>query len=418
MKSRNNNINNDYDSDPTAFFDAVGGNNQEWKEFLKKLSQNHIKRQNSRMGKDMVKQAYEITRDFQLENPIKLDPKSATFEQVGFHAERWQRLSKSTIEHRLRCARRMSKHPVYPIDFNNPNYTQFIAYMDYRERKENASGYALMNDLRAMELFLRAYAIDLRNWYYKLPTLPRHKKRVIPYPEIVHNLFHYQYSSDPYENALYQYIMFHNFFIGWRVPSEPCIMTVNDVDIDNKGRGTITITETKKRNSKRTIIPEKSILSAPTYKSFKNWIDHWRPKVENQYSENALYLQPNGKPFTVRYLGKKLNENGKRVWKSYQPYVSRHWCAIALLIRTKLETKRWDTRRVQMFLGHDRQKTTDSYIEFAEEYYRQNPKDWFFHALRLHKRHIGGKHEKIKRRPFLALLTNFSPVGLYGLGGI
>jgi len=79
----------------------------------------------------------------------------------------------------------------------------------------------------------------------------------------------------------------------------------------------------------------------------------------------------------------KLSEKGKELWKPYQPYVSRHWCAISLLIRTKIETKNWDTRRVQMYLGHDKQKTTDSYIEFAEEYYQQEPKDWFSHALKL-----------------------------------
>jgi hypothetical protein len=322
-------------------------------------------------GKDMVELAYEINNNYQLENPIKLDPKTATFEKVGSHAKRWQRLSLSTIEHRLRCTRRMSKHPVFPVDFNNLNYDQFIAYMNYREIDEKASGYALMNDLRTMQMFLRAYHFDMSTWFYKLPTLLRHKRRIIPYPEPVYKLINYQYCSDPYENALYQYMMFHNFFVGWRVPSEPFVMTVNDVDIDCKGRGTITITETKKQDSKRTIIPDKSILSARTCKSFKNWIDYWRPRVENQYSGDALYLQPNGKPFTVRYLGKRLSEEGKKVWKPYQPYVSRHWCAIALLIRNKQETKLWDTRRIQMFLGHDKQKTTDCYIEFAEEYYRQ-----------------------------------------------
>ncbi len=321
---------------------------------------------------------------YQFENPIKLKPNTATFEKVAFHAERWQRLSKSSIDHRLRCARRMSGHLVYPINFNEPSYEQFIAYMDYRERLEGATAYALMNDLRAMQMFLRAYDIDQRTWFYKLPVMPRHKKRKVPFPETVHELFNHKYSKEPYENALYQYMMFHNFFIGWRVPSEPCEITINDIDIDNKGRGSIIITETKKRYSKRIILPEKYVLSAPTYKSFKNWIDNWRPKVENQYSGDALYLQPNGKPFTVRYLGKKLSENGKKVWPHYQPYVSRHWCAIALLIRTKLETKTWDTRRVQKYLGHEKSSTTDTYIEFAEEYYGQFPKDWFLHALRKH----------------------------------
>lgn len=413
-----NHINDDYNADPTAFNGAVGGNYREWKEILENVSLYAKKKFPMLDGKDMVKLAYEITKNYQLKNPIKLDSKTATFEQIGFHAERWQRLSKSTIEHRLRCARRMAKHSVFPIDFNNLNYDQFIAYMDYRETKEKSSGYALMNDLRTIQMFLRAYHFDLNTWFYKLPTLPRHKRRIIPYPETVYQLINYQYSNESYENALYQYLMFHNFFIGWRVPSEPCAMTINDVVIDNKGRGSITITETKKQRSKRTVIPDKSILSAKTCKSFKNWVDYWRPRVENQYSGDALYLQPNGKPFSVRYLGKQLSEKGKQVWSSYQPYVSRHWCAIALLIRTKIESKHWDTRRVQMYLGHDKQKTTDTYIEFAEEYYRQEPNDWFFHALRLHKNDVGGKHEKIKRRPFLALLTEFPPRAMDGLDGI
>ncbi len=370
------------------------------------------------MGKEKVKQENDLIRHYQLENPIELDPKTATFENIAFHAKRWQRLSQSTIEHRLRCARRMQKHPVYPIDFNNPNYQQFIAYMDYRERYEGAEAYALMNDLRTMKMFLRAYNIDERKWYYKLPTPPKHKKKVIPFPETVHELVHHKYSKDHYENALYQYLMFHNFFIGWRVPSEPCVMTTDNINIDEIGRGTITITETKKRKSQRTIIPEKTILSAPTYKSFKNWIDHWRPKVENQYSGNALYLQPNGKPFTVRYLGKKLSENGKKIWSPYQPYVSRHWCAISLLIRTKIETKHWDTRRVQRYLGHERPQTTDTYIQFAEEYYRQEPKDWFNHALRQNSKKAGGKHGNAKRQGFSALLNKIPSRNGYGLVGI
>ena len=87
--------------------------------------------------------------------------------------------------------------------------------------------------------------------------------------------------------------------IGWRTPSEICEMTVNDVIIDSKGRGSITITETKKRRSQRTILPENFILSSQSHKSIKNWIDHWRSKVENQYSGDSLYLQPSGKPLTV-----------------------------------------------------------------------------------------------------------------------
>lgn len=39
---------------------------------------------------------------------------------------------------------------------------------------------------------------------------------------------------------------------------------------------------------------------------------------------------------------------------------------------------------MQKYLGHEKPSTTDTYIEFAKEYYRQEPKDWFLHALRKH----------------------------------
>jgi site-specific recombinase XerD len=419
VKLSNNYFNNKCDYIPATSGEVSGGNSKKWNEFVESICQ-YVRQNFPKLdGKDMVKLVYDLINNYQLENPIKLDPNNASFKQVGLHAERWQRLSQSTIDHRLRCARRMARHPIFPIDFNELSYKQFIAYMEYRERKENASPYALMNDLRTMQMFLRAYHIDVDAWFYKLPRLPKHKRRIIPFPETVHKLINHRYSIAPYENALYQYLMFHNFFIGWRVPSEPSIMKVDDVNIDTKGRGTITITETKKSCSKRTIIPDKTILSAPTYKSFKNWIDHWRPKVENQYSGNYLYLRPSGKPFSVRYLGKELSVRGKQVWQPFQPYVSRHWCAISLLIRTKRESKVWETRRVQMFLGHDKQKTTDGYIEFAEEYYRQEPVDWFYHALRLHQKNdVGGQCEKTKRRDFKAPLTKIPPRNGYGLSGI
>jgi hypothetical protein len=33
-------------------------------------------------------------------------------------------------------------------------------------------------------------------------------------------------------------------------------------------------------------------------KILKNWIDHWRPKYINQYSDDYLFINPdNGKPF-------------------------------------------------------------------------------------------------------------------------
>ena len=315
---------------------------------------------------------------------IFVDPKNFNdleelFEAVKEFAKRWLRLSESTIEHRMRYARFMANHPVFPINFRNLNYDQFLAHMRFREEVEKANHDALKHEVKTIKMFLKAYGMDDRLWFYKLPPKAKTTKRIIPLPQIVYKLINSKYSADPYENALYQYLFAHSFWIGWRVPSEIVNMKVSDVDIEN---GCIYITETKKHKSIRQIYPDKVIMDGKTRKSFKNWIDHWRPKVENQYSGDALYLQPSGKPFTVRHLGHKLSEHGKKVWQHYQPYTSRHWNAIAMLIRTKLETGAFEVYTVKNWLGHEKITTTESYIRYAQQFYRLAPYDWIKATLK------------------------------------
>lgn len=125
-----NDINNDYDSDPTANidFDAVGGKSEKWK-IIEKIGQN-VKHSNPKEWEEKVKQAYEIKKYFESQNPIMIDPHNfdslpELFNAVEHHAQKWQRLQESTINHRLRYARRMLIHPVFPIDFFNLTYEQF-----------------------------------------------------------------------------------------------------------------------------------------------------------------------------------------------------------------------------------------------------------------------------------------------------
>ena len=329
-----------------------------------------------------------IKKQNRLECPIKLNPKEASFNEIAIHAVLRQRLSESTVVKNLRYARFMEIHPV-PVDFRNPSYENFIRHTDYREQVEHAGFGALKAEWQAMRMFLRAYGIPA--WDYKLPYAPRPHKRILPFPDVVNKFFHYEYSKDPYENTLYQYLFFHSFMIGWRVPSEIIEMTVDDVIIDSSGRGCITITETKKHRQKRTILPEKSIMSSRVHKSFKNWIEVWRPKVENQYSGNSLYLQPSGKPFEINHFRGKISRFGKKIWQPFQPYDMRHWCAIARLIKTKRETKIFDVLTVRNWLGHTDIKTTQNYINHADMYYNQAPVDWIANAIKPQK---GGDKKK------------------------
>ena len=114
----------------------------------------------------------------------------------------------------------------------------------------------------------------------------------------------------------------------------------------------------------------------------KNYIDHWRPKVENQQSGDALFLRPDGRPFSDTYLRNKMSKYGKQIWSHFRPYDMRHWCAVARLIRNKVELKYFDVYQVKNWLGHDKMGTTEDYIKYAEQYYRTYPVDWISHAIR------------------------------------
>jgi len=402
----------------------AGGKREKWREFPnlgKWLPKEQIKEEQikelfpHRVGEEMGGLEYELKRFNRLNCPIRLNPQEATFDDIALHALLRQRLSVGTVEKNLRYARFMEKH-VVSVDFRNPSYENFLRHMDYREQIEGATPNALKHEWDTMRMFLRAYGIP--RWEYKLPSIPHSHKRMLPYPEMVNRFFNHQYSKDPYENALYQYIFFHSFLIGWRVPSEIVSMRVSDIVLDGD-KGYIVITETKKHRSQRTLIPERAIMISKVHKSFKNWLDHWRPKVENQYSGDALYLWPNGKPVTVRKLGQKLSKHGKEIWQYFQPYDMRHWCAVARLIKTKVETGNFDTYTVKNWLGHERITTTENYIRYAEQYYNQLPEDWIALALKP-KKGVGKRgikkliKEKTNRTHFSGLLTNFSPVGVDG----
>lgn len=366
-----------------------GGINQEWKiieiEDVSKISVEQFYPDGITMEDylDVILQKFN-----RIDFPITLNPKTASFNDIAIHALLRQRLAKGTIMRNMRYARFMEKH-ICPINFRKPTYENFIRHMDYREQfdfKDGRGHGALRHEWQTMKMFLKAYGIP--KWDYKPPTVPTYKVIPIPFPEQVHKMINLKYSKDSYENALIQYILCHNFIVGWRPPSEPAIMKVSDVKIDDCNRGYLKITEPKKRYSTRNITPEE-IMSNKRRKSFKNWIDAWRPKVENQYSEDYLYLKPNGKPFTSETLRMLLNRKAspliKTVFPEYYNYTSRHFCAIARLIRTKIETKHYDAYDVRDWLGHTKIETTMNYLKDAKHYYQLAPYDWINRAIKAKK---------------------------------
>ena len=362
--------------------DTHFGDNQEWKEIIRKICHRH---NNQVPRRDMMVgvEEYDLKRLPRTSFPLHCK-KGATFSEIGLHGLIRQRMKPNTVEKHLRYARFMETHEI-PVNFKEPTFENFMRHMDYRE--QTGVGYAaLRHEWDAMKMFLEAYGMLYgkgTNWHYKPPSKKnKSKPRILPPPQIVHKFMHTKYSTDPYENALYQYIFSLGFLIGWRVPSEITAMTTDDIIINPDGTGTIIITEKKKDNNQRTINPRNQILTSKQQKSFYNWIMYWRPKVAKEISGNALFLWPSGKPVTTRRLGHKLSEHGKKIWPYFQPYDMRRWCAVARLIETKVETGSYDEYEVYDWLGHTEIQTTMGYVKEAKKYYRQHPYNWIQRVLR------------------------------------
>ena len=369
------------------------------KEKNTKKSKNKLTQQSTQMKMEDYLTTYQqnISR---IDLPITLNPQHASFTDVAIHALLRQRIAKGTIIRNMRYARFMENHAC-PINFRKPTYKNFIQHMDYREQIDfkNGGGHgALKHEWQTMKMFLHAYGIP--QWTYKPPSAPTYTTIPIPFPEQVNQILHLHYSDDAYENALIQYILCHNFIIGWRPPSEPTTIKITDIKIDNYNRGYIKITEPKKHYSTRYLTPLE-IMTNKRRKSFKNWIDCWRPKVANQHSQDYLYLKPNGKPFTPEtlrmYLNRKAQPQIKTIFPEYYNYTSRHFCAIARLIRTKIQTHHYDAYEVRDWLGHTKIETTMNYLKDAKHYYQLAPYDWIHRALKITKHQ--NKNHKENQKP-------------------
>jgi len=341
--------------------------------------------------------------------PRKVNPKDhQTVDELLSAVRFWwlkrYRKADSTWRKYRGALKRMAEHPIFPVDLFDPNPDQVVAQLDYiedsytknrdiREGKEDEGIFAVLNTYNAIKALMRSYGrIDeVGKWNYTPPKRPDPKPRLIPSPETVYKLMHFnEYSKDPYENALFQYIFTLSYFVGWRMPSEPAIFKVSDINLES---GIITFYQPKVK-CYRTVALEKELVDYGNRKSLKNWLDHWRPKVENSKSGEYVFLEPSGRPFTKKYLRKRLNFMGDKVWKNYYPYSARHWCATARLIGYKVKTGVFATREVQDFMQHRRLKETEGYTREAKIWYKAAKYDWIKALLKFHY-----KNKKIIEQP-------------------
>ena len=381
-----NSIKDSNDLRSTKSFDLGGGQKEKCKKILKDVGRN-IESILPESGIKMEELQSLLNNVKRTDVPYFLDPKTATFNDVAIHAHVHQELGVSTIEKHLRYARMMETH-VCPINFRDPTPEDFLRHMDYRIEHEDASPNALYHEKKAILMFLKAFRLYTEDWdkYVKTPRIKAsesHRDVVIPLPAIVNKLYHAKYSSDPYENVLFQSVVFFGFNFGPRPPSEICNLNVSDLIIYEDGKGYIILTEAKKHGKNRRVYPWDPIaLSSKVHRTPKNYRDTWRPLAYNEkISGDALFLQPNGKRITGGYLRKHIAPVFKKITQDKRAilYDMRHTYATYLYDRTK------DIKKVANSLGHTKTQNVDHYVFLSQEIENQvkrKRRDLFHQALR------------------------------------
>jgi len=402
---------------------ARGGKKETWKkemEIGKRLEEQPFITEgvNLREDLDVILKTKKRT-----EVPYFLDPKTATFIDVGIHAHVRQELGLSTIEKHLRYARMMETH-VCPINFRDLKPEDFLRHMDYRIEHEGATANALAHEKKALLMFLRAFRQYTEDWdkYVKTPRIKAsesHREVVIPLPVIVNKLYHAEYSTDPYENVLFQSVVFFGFNFGPRPPSEICNLNTGDLHINDDGTGYITLTEDKKHKKQRNVYPwSQMVLSSKVFRTPKNYLDTWRPAVYQEgISGDALFLQPDGRRVTGHYLRNHIAPVFKAVTKDSRAilYDMRHTFGTYLYQSTK------DIKKVAHSLGHVKTQNVDYYVFLSQEIENQaktKRRDLFHQALRQPILWAEGKldwnSEKRDTGKKYPCISEFSPRGRSG----
>jgi len=405
-KNTHDYLNNHFDSIATN--NLGGGDKREWNidtGIREKDTNDLIPKDGEEMvrSRNVVKTVYNANDlkpcidDSKLIIPLHVNPLSyETHEELYNAMVQWwtktKARSEKTIKTRLRHARAMEKHTLYPVNWFEYKPEQILNQMLYRQnfeypKKAEETGNPsygvthLTNLWKTVNTFAEAFGIDISYWGYSPPPTPEPQKKVIPRPKTVNKLIHYWYTSDRNENALIRTLLTVGFHTGVR-PEELITIKVKDVFFDE---GYIFIREQKKKYRERQIWIDNPVMYSRQQNSLKNWIKVWRPKIATDISKDILFIQKDGTPFpSSDALRMYLSPFVKPVWEHFSPKKMRDWNAIARLIRTKIETKKWDTREVRVDMGHKTESTTEGYTKYAERYFRKDSYDWLRAVLKFH----------------------------------
>ncbi|MBI4392631.1 MAG: site-specific integrase [Euryarchaeota archaeon] len=238
-------------------------------------------------------------------------------------------------------------------------------------RKEaGASSAAIKNDYVAFGSYLKMLRIPAKSVLPRQPHVLGKPKEMLPSPESIHALLHDDFgirdAKRSYELSLARHLLFFDFAFGVRFPSEAWSLRLNDYDPENH---LLTVREPKKGGRLRQIVIEPRYLCcAPNRLSLANYVTHWRPKVDPDWTQEAFFLQADGTPFTSKStLAGFLRKLVAPKYPWYHGYLGRTWNINARLIETAIERDNgrfeYDWVSVANWVGHENLSTMRRYYD-------------------------------------------------------
>ncbi len=249
----------------------------------------------------------------------------------------------STAQQYAEALQRMADHDEAPVQLRPPCEDDWRTHVAWR-KAQGQSAHTLnlyWCSLKALLEFLSQKTGEPIRWTSLERSFPTDPVRPrLPPDKLVPEFWHHDYfPGRPVKTKLAQYLFRFGFLTGVRPPSELAVLDVQDIDLEAR---TIRVEQPKKGGAENIREDEpKHLLTAPTEKSLRNWLTHWRPKLDPETDalfprwDGTSWVNPDASDPYDRLRG-FLKRAGTKVWPGYFPYVMRHWYATQLMVQTNL----------------------------------------------------------------------------------
>jgi len=250
----------------------------------------------------------------------------------------------------------LEKYRVYIKDYRNPHTKKTVCQATRRNKLTNAKVFL-------QRMYRLKHISHNPSEFFDLPKRPRTLvKAIMTETELNKMLLQTELFGD---KGIRDRAIMETFWSTGMRAFELAGLTLDSVHWEDQ-----TILISKGKGKKDRLIP----LGEIALDHIKKYLNKVRKKQVTLLSDDALFLNNNGSPFTYRQLATLINSYKKRVGinKPNACYLFRYLCATTMINNGA------GLMHVQQILGHEDLSTTQNYVHLAindlkQDFYRTHP---------------------------------------------